>query len=103
LMLLSLLVGVISYVFTMPAMILQGISMAHKVEDASSSTSTGDTIAFLLNALGYVCQLLLYLLPNVGLVFQYFNLVELKEARGLLKEIDSIGQEQCPPRNEEHY
>lgn len=40
----------------------------------------------------YLAQLLLYALPHVGIAFQYFNLVELKEAKGLMGEINTFGQ-----------
>jgi len=48
--------------------------------------------------------MILYSLPNVGIAFQYFNLVELKEARGLMSEIETLG-EQTPEANrpEESY
>lgn len=36
-------------------------------------------------------QLLLNSLPNVGIAFQYFNLVERKESRSLLQSIDTLG------------
>jgi hypothetical protein len=37
-------------------------------------------------------QLLLNSLPNVGIAFQYFNLVERKESRSLIQSIDTIGE-----------
>jgi len=40
----------------------------------------------------YTIQLLLNSLPNVGIAFQYFNLVERKESRSLLQSIDTIGE-----------
>ena len=51
----------------------------------------------------YMVQMFLYALPNVGIAFQYFNLVELKEARGLLSQIDTIGQHKKDTRPEEHF
>ena len=105
LMILSLLVGIISYVFSIPASILQGVSMLHEVKPDSFNGPSGviETIIFTLNSLAYITQLLLYLLPNVGLTFQYFNLVEMKEAKGLMGQINTLGQTPDAPRAEEHY
>jgi hypothetical protein len=48
--------------------------------------------------------MLLSTLPNVGIAFQYFNLVELKEARGLMSQIETIGQPSIDPnRPEENF
>ena len=54
-------------------------------------------------ALAYLSQLLLYFLPNIGLAFQYFNLVELKESKGLLSEIDTLGQVKPRSTEEDQY
>jgi hypothetical protein len=37
----------------------------------------------------------------VGIAFQYFNLVELKEARGLMSQIETIGQPGVDPNRPE--
>jgi hypothetical protein len=48
--------------------------------------------------------MLLYALPNIGIAFQYFNLVELKEARGLMNQIENLGQAPTDThRPEEHF
>jgi hypothetical protein len=54
-------------------------------------------------AVYYMLQTLLNTLPNVGIAFQYFNLVELKEAKGLMTDIDTIGKPQETNRPEEHF
>jgi hypothetical protein len=104
-MILSLLVGVISYVFSVPASILQGFTAMHDVKAGqfNQSGGTAGTIVFILNSLAYICQLLLYFLPTIGLAFQYFNLVELKEAKGLMKDLSTIGQPPPPHTQEENY
>ena len=105
LLILSLLVGVISYVFSIPASILQGISMLHKVKSTNLSGPSGviETIVFVLHSLAYISQLLLYLLPTVGLAFQYFNLVEMKEAKGLMSDIETFGQAPSATVKDESY
>jgi hypothetical protein len=51
----------------------------------------------------YLVSILLNMLPNVAVAFQYFNLVELKEARGLISQFDSIGEENKPSSADEEY
>jgi hypothetical protein len=101
--LLSMLVAIITYVFTLPAGILGAISAAHSLEEKASSPGILPTISYVLYALGYIVQMLFYVLPNLGLAFQYFNLVEMKEARGLMDKIDSMGAVREASKNEEQY
>jgi hypothetical protein len=102
---LSFLVAVISYVFSIPASIIQNVTILHDVKAGQFNEPRGTvgTIIFILNSLAYICQLLLYLLPTIGLAFQYFNLVELKEAKGLMKDLGNLGQPPPPPTQEENY
>jgi hypothetical protein len=52
----------------------------------------------------FLVSFLLYVIPLVGISFQYFNLVELKESRGLMSKIDTIGQAPAEPTSsDEHY
>ncbi len=103
---LQLIMGVSSYIFMVPYYIILFTSSLH-------SASTGNPLEFtdsmkiwsmVFITLYYMAQMLLYSLPNVGIAFQYFNLVELKEARGLMNKIETIGQS-TPETNrpEEHY
>ncbi|MDZ7848230.1 MAG: hypothetical protein U5L96_16565 [Owenweeksia sp.] len=40
---------------------------------------------------------------QIAIGFQYFNLVEMKESRGLLGEIDQVGQSDENSANEGEY
>jgi hypothetical protein len=51
----------------------------------------------------YLLQMLLNTLPQIGTAFQYYNLVELKEARSLMNDIGTIGQVPTQERPEEQY
>lgn len=55
-------------------------------------------------ALYYMISIVLYMLPNISIAFQYFHLVEMKEARGLISQIDSIGQAEpeAKPQDEDY-
>ena len=60
--------------------------------------STGwEMMTIVLFTLYYLAQMVLATLPNIGIAFQYFNLVELKEAKGLLNKISTLGQSQSTP------
>lgn len=103
-MILSILVSILSYAFSLPATILQGISMLHDGKsEMNSPMGVMGTIIFVLNSMAYITQLLLYFLLNIGLAFQYFNLVEMKESKGLMSKIETFGQPPLPPTQEEHY
>jgi hypothetical protein len=65
------------------------------------SQSTGETMEYstfmkFLNSffltLYFLVSYLLTALPLLGLAFQYFNLVEMKESRGLMSRIESFGK-----------
>lgn len=99
-----------SIVFMIPFYIVNFISMMHQVETGSvgqSPVSSSMQIVMVISfTLYYMAQLLLSSLPNIGLAFQYFNLVELKESKGLLTQIETLGQTPSPPATaseEEQY
>lgn len=103
---LYLIAGVISYIFMIPGYVMTIISSLHQVETGGAGGVSADQSTFIviLFTLYYVAQMLLYSLPNLGIAFQYFNLVERKEAKGLISQIDSIGQPAAPATNaDEHY
>lgn len=106
LMILYLIMGVASYIFVFPWYIISGISMVHNIssnsfEEPSASWQLITTIVF---AIYYLIQMFLAALPNIGAAFQYFNLVELKEAKGLMSQIETLGQPvTSAPAQDEHY
>jgi hypothetical protein len=103
---LYLIMMTVSYIFIIPYYVVLFANTLHSVSAGSelefSSSFKLWTILFF--TLYYMAQMLMYSLPNVGIAFQYFNLVELKEARGLMNQIENLGQS-SPPANrpEEHY
>ncbi len=105
-MILYMVMFVASMLFILPWQVISGVSMFHSLstntfEEPSASWQLLTTIMF---SLQYVIQMMLTCLPNIGVAFQYFNLVEMKEARGLMTQIETLGQ-QAPPASaqEEHY
>jgi hypothetical protein len=96
----------ISYIFLIPYYAMLFTATLHNVStgEIAEPSATWKTLIMVLFTLYYMCQMFLYALPNVGIAFQYFNLVELKEARGLMSQIENMGQA-VPSANrpEEHY
>jgi hypothetical protein len=93
----------ISYIFLIPWYVAMVTTALHSTstEILDQSTMTWSTIV--LFTLYYLAQMVLGALPNIGIAFQYFNLVERKEAKGLLSKIDTLGQSPPPPTSDEQY
>jgi hypothetical protein len=96
---------IISYIPIFPLYIFMGVSALHNVSaDSSGNPLEGmSTITVIITALYYTIQLILSALPNIGIAFQYFNLVEMKEAKGLMSSIDSFGESSPAPQNDDTY
>lgn len=91
----SLLVGVLGYVFQIPAMIYQFIQMGIGMssEDPTAIFSIfSDPIYLLLNLISIVGQLMFYAITLVTNVFIYFDINEQKNLTGTIETIDSLGQ-----------
>ncbi|MEJ0057380.1 MAG: hypothetical protein WDN75_18020 [Bacteroidota bacterium] len=102
---LSMLVGIISYIFLIPAYVIMFINSLHSINESNFNGPSGvmGATSMVFMTLYFLCQLVLACLPIIGLAFQYFNLVEMKEAKGLMSEIDTFGQAPAAPQQEEHY
>jgi hypothetical protein len=103
--LLYLIMGVISYLFMIPGYIVMFISTMHaaSVDTLAEPSSSWQTMTIVSLTLYYLAQMLLASLPNVGIAFQYFNLVELKEAKGLIADIQTLGKQSAAAQNEDQY
>lgn len=106
---LYMIILIVSYLFLIPWYVIFFINAMHNIE-TGAFTEMSDTMALIslvLFTLYYLVQMILYALPNIGIAFQYFNLVELKEARGLVSQIETLGQENQAdsnaPTHDEHY
>jgi hypothetical protein len=103
---LYLIMIVTSYLFIMPWYVITAMSALHSTSiDTFQGPSTGwELMTIVIFTFYYLAQMILAALPNIGIAFQYFNLVELKEAKGLMTQIDTLGQVQAPPpAQDEHY
>ncbi|MBS1557877.1 MAG: hypothetical protein JST69_04040 [Bacteroidetes bacterium] len=90
---LSLIGGTISYLFILPYYVFMIISALHGTNEGKLEMSeTMKMASYVFFTLYYLAQMLLQTLPQIGLVFQYFNLVERKEATGLMGDIENFGK-----------
>ncbi|MEJ7643342.1 MAG: hypothetical protein WKF87_01995 [Chryseolinea sp.] len=95
----------ISYIPLIPwygTMIVTSLHDTSEVGGSESQSFSG-ILMVVFFTLYYMIQLILSALPNIGIAFQYFNLVELKEAKGLLSQIDTFGQPSTPAPPDERY
>lgn len=102
---LYLIAGTISYIFMIPWYIVLIVGSLHStgVEGFENASSGMGILSTVLLTLYYLAQMFLYALPAIGIAFQYFNLVERKEARGLITQIDTLGQAPVQSNTDEDY
>lgn len=93
----------ISYVFMIPWYVVTITSALHSTSVEMIDQPTTTWLTVILFTLYYLAQMVLGALPNIGIAFQYFNLVEMKEAKGLMGRIDTLGQNQPSPGRDEQY
>jgi hypothetical protein len=93
----------ISYIFLIPWYVTMAATALHSTSTEMLDQSTMAWSTIVLFTLYYLAQMVLGALPNIGIAFQYFNLVELKEAKGLLGRIDTLGQTQPQSTSDEQY
>ncbi|MCL1821796.1 MAG: hypothetical protein FWG22_03125 [Prolixibacteraceae bacterium] len=84
----SMIVGVISNIFYIPAYIYTVVSMMTGMESGNAGMSQLSGIFMSIYVVVYV---LLISIVQIAMVFQYFNLKERKEHSGLMKNIDNLG------------
>lgn len=105
-MILYFIMMIISYIPMIP---WYAVTLANSIHNTSTDTfqepsSTWGVMTIVFFTLYYMIQMVLASLPNIGIAFQYFNLVELKESKGLLQQIDSFGEPKPPTSSpEEQY
>ncbi len=94
LMILYLIVMVVTYFFNSVLGIVMETIGLHQTDNNPFLSAPSDTriVAVIFFAIAYLIQMALTALPTIGIAFQYFNLVELKESKGLMNQIDSLGQ-----------
>lgn len=97
--------GVMSVVFSIPMlMVMFFTAVTHLGPGQSEIQPMWHEISLVLaSIIATLGSSLLYAIPVIALTFQYFNLVELKDATGLMSEIDGIGTIIQEDESEEEY
>ena len=104
----SIIVSVASAIFAIPMYIMLFMQMLHITEgEITAAPATGGLYSILFSLASGISMLgsfALYSLLFIAVTFQYFNLVERREASGLLERLESFGEPQTDPYDEdEHY
>ncbi len=95
LLVMSLLVGILGYIFQVPALIYMMTKMFTGVsqEDSTAIMSIfSDPVYLFLNIIAYVGRFLFYAVTLVSTVLIYFDINEQKYASGTIEEIDRLGK-----------
>jgi len=100
---LYLIMMVVSYILMIPWSVMSWTTALHDISSDPNPEPSSSFLSIAFLTLVYLAQMFLGALPNIGIAFQYFNLVEMKEAKGLLGKIDTLGQSQQSPSSEEQY
>ena len=100
----SIIAAAIGYVIQLPVAL---ISFSQEFTSASESgvvdpEGFGTTFGVVYSLFYYIALLINVFIVQTALAFQYFNLVEKKESRGLMDKIEGMGAS-TEEQNEEHY
>ncbi|WP_028890408.1 hypothetical protein [Tenacibaculum ovolyticum] len=91
----GLLVGMLGYVFKIPAIIYQFVQMGIGMNNEDPTQIFNlfkDPVYIILNLVSIVGQLMFYTITLVTNVFLYFDINEQKNLTGTLEKIDGLGQ-----------
>ena len=94
-LLVGILVNILGYVFSVPAMIYQFISggtMLGSSDPTEIFNTMEDPINIGLNVISYIGQFVLSSITLIASVFIYYDLNEQKNLTGTIEKIDSLGQ-----------
>lgn len=89
----SLIASVISFVFAIPNYIMTGLGFVHSMQESDTlSFSFTQSLAYgITTFVASAGQYLLTVIPIIAIIFQYYNLVERRDASGLMERIDQMG------------
>jgi hypothetical protein len=87
----GLIVSITSSLVAIPWSISNTVNNLHDISDGEFNSRGTDWFGIISNTLSYLFQYLLGVLPQIALIFQYFNLVEMKESKGLIEKMETMG------------
>ena len=99
LLIVTFIVGyIVSMLFSLPQSIIYGLWAFSSLESGTLNEAEMplymEVLSIVFATLQSFGNILMYSLIYIGLAFQYFNLVEMRESRGLMSRIESMDQEQ---------
>jgi len=83
----QLIQGFVGFIFQIPTYLLMGLKLAHIPVPGE------DLLVVATQTLGAIGQSLMYALTMLAVLFQYFNLVEIKDGVGMRHLVNSIGEQ----------
>jgi len=92
----GILVSMLGFVFSIPSLIYQLISMGVSVSNEDPTAILGileDPIYLILNLIAYFGKFLFYSVTLIASAFIYFDLNEQKNLTGTYEKIESLGEE----------
>ncbi len=99
--------SIMSVVFAVPMYIMLFLQVMHSTNPEAGMESPGLVYSILFSltsGLSMLGSFALYSILFIAITFQYYNLVERREAAGLLERLETFGAQQTDPHDEdEHY
>jgi hypothetical protein len=101
----SIIASVMGMVFTIPQYVFTFLIGAHKVSNINSQPALWEQAGLIISSMIYTFGgSLLRSIVAIAVIFQYYNLVERKESRGLLSKVESFGKpEEAEAPHDETY
>ncbi len=101
----SLIVSFMGFVFQLPQTVFTFLIAFHKTSDSLAEPALWEQVGIMVSSvIATIGSNLLQSIVLIALIFQFYNLVERKEARGLMNKLDSFGKADVnTPRHDETY
>ncbi len=101
----GIIASLISMVISLPASVLFGAEAILSIQSGNlnSSTMFSPWVMAISSLLSYVGSIVGNTITQSAVGFQYYNLVEMKESRGLMEKIDGVGRSTEDDANEGIY
>ena len=101
----SLIAGFMAFVFAIPQSIFTFLLAFHKTSDVTAEPASWEQVGLIISSMVYSFGAnLLQSIVIIAVIFQFYNLVERKEAQGLLNKLENFGKtEGNESRHDETY
>ena len=97
--------GVLAFIFAVPMSVLAFLNIYHasSAEGFYEQPVWYETLLILASIVATAGEMVLYSIPLLALIFQYFNLVERNEAAGLMQQIETMEEADKSKDDQEDY